>query len=141
MQTTAIWRQVRKVMLGKSMELTKKMFDLAIDSEVNCMDLYSPDPELRSRIGTVLNGRRERFILQAHLCTVWRDGQYKRTRDPAETQESFEELLRRLGTDYIDIGMIHYVDSPKEWKALSEGKIRTESEAVRKNPPDRPEQS
>lgn len=62
---------------GKSMELTKKMFDLAIDSEVNCMDLYSPDPELRSRIGTVLNGRRERFILQAHLCTVWRDGQYK----------------------------------------------------------------
>ena len=108
---------------GKSMELTKKMFDLAIDSGVNCMDLYSPDPELRSRIGTVLNGRRERFILQAHLCTVWRDGQYKRTRDPAETQESFEELLRRLGTDYIDIGMIHYVDSPKEWKALSEGKI------------------
>ena len=47
---------------GKSMELTKKMFDLAIDSEVNCMDLYSPDPELRSRIGTVLNGRRERLF-------------------------------------------------------------------------------
>ena len=56
--------------VGKSMDFTKKMFDLAIDSGVNCMDLYSPDPELRSRIGTVLNGRRERFILQAHLYGV-----------------------------------------------------------------------
>lgn len=25
----------------------------------------------------VTDGRRNNFILQAHLCTVWEDGQYK----------------------------------------------------------------
>ena len=29
-----------------------------------------------------------------------------------------DESLRRLQTDYIDLGMIHYVDSEKEWKQL-----------------------
>ena len=30
-------------------------------------------------------------------------------------------LLRRLGTDYIDLGMIHYVDSEKEWDGILAG--------------------
>jgi predicted aldo/keto reductase-like oxidoreductase len=28
---------------------------------------------------------------------------------------AFEDLLRRLRTDYIDLGMIHYIDSQEEW--------------------------
>ena len=31
---------------------------------------------------------------------------------------AFEDLLRRLQTDYIDLGMIHYVDSEKEWEQM-----------------------
>ena len=73
------------------------------------MDLYTSDPDLRSRVGRTLRGRREQFVLQAHLCTVWQNGQYKATRDIGEVRASFEDMLRRLETDYIDVGMIHYV--------------------------------
>ena len=31
---------------------------------------------------------------------------------------TFEDLLKRLQTDYIDIGMIHYVDSEEEWEQI-----------------------
>ncbi len=108
---------------GKSQAFTEELCGIALQSGVNCMDLYSPDPELRSRIGKALGKQRERFILQAHLCTVWRDGQYKRTRDLRETAESFADLLSRLQTDCIDIGMIHYVDSPQEWRRIANGEI------------------
>ena len=47
---------------------------------INIVDLYTPDPSVRSHLGRALRGRREKFILQAHLCTIWKDGQYKRTR-------------------------------------------------------------
>ena len=30
----------------------------------------------------------------------------------------FEDLLTRLQTDYIDLGMIHYVDSEEEWEQI-----------------------
>lgn len=87
------------------------------------MDLYSPNPELRDNIGTVLQGRRENFIMQAHLCTIWQDGQYKATRKQNEVKESFEDLLKRLKTDYIDIGMIHYVDSVETWDEIVNGDV------------------
>ena len=31
---------------------------------------------------------------------------------------AFEDLLKRLQTDYIDIGMIHYIDSEEEWEQI-----------------------
>ncbi|WP_069989012.1 aldo/keto reductase [Massilioclostridium coli] len=108
---------------GRSMEFTRELFEYAISQGVNCMDLYSPNPELRDNIGTVLQGRRENFIMQAHLCTIWQDGQYKATRKQNEVKESFEDLLKRLKTDYIDIGMIHYVDSVETWDEIANGDV------------------
>ena len=85
--------------------------DEAEELGINYLDFYTPDPNLRDRLGAALTGRREKFILQAHLCTTWKTDQYERTRKIKEVQSSFDDLLTRLGTDYIDVGMIHYVDS------------------------------
>lgn len=109
--------------VGRDEEFTKEMFDLAFEQGVNCMDLYSPDPELRSRIGKVLHGRRDNFIIQAHLCTVWQDGQYKASRKIDEVKASFIDLLKRLETNYVDIGMIHYVDSVETWHGIAQGDV------------------
>lgn len=95
----------------------------AVEAGVNCMDLYTPDPDLRSRVGRALRGRREQFVLQAHLCTVWQNGQYKATRDIGEVRASFEDVLRRLETDYIDVGMIHYVDTMDTWNTVANGEV------------------
>lgn len=101
--------------------LTEQLLNAAEQGGINCIDLYAPQPEMRSRLGKWLRGRRGKFVLQAHLCTVWQEGQYKRTREIGEVKASFEDLLTRLATDYIDIGMIHYVDSLEDWEAVAGG--------------------
>lgn len=108
---------------GKSKEQVREFVDLMEKEGVNCIDLYSPDPQMRSSLGAALRGRREKFVLQGHLCTIWKDGQYKRTRDIEEVKAAFADQLERLETDYLDIGMIHYVDSVSEWESVENGSI------------------
>ena len=50
---------------------------------------------------------------------TWKDEQYYRTREMEYVRPAFEDLLKRLQTDYIDLGMIHYVDSEEEWEISS----------------------
>lgn len=109
--------------LGKDEKFTQDMFALALKAGVNCMDLYSPDPDMHKRVGRAILSQRKKFILQGHLCTVWQNGQYKATRNEGEVRASFERMLDNLGTDHIDVGMIHYVDSLETWKKVSEGPI------------------
>ena len=109
--------------MGKDSAQTKQLMDIALNAGVNCMDLYSPNPDMRSNIGMALKGKRKNFIFQAHICSIWKDGQYKRTRVLSEIEEGFEDLLTRLQTDYIDIGMIHYVDAEKDWDEICNGGV------------------
>lgn len=109
--------------IGKGEAFTEEMFALAFDEGVNCMDLYSPDPDMQARVGRAIAGRRSEFILQGHLCTKWHNGQYSATRNISEVKASFEAMLQNLGTDYIDVGMIHYVDSVSEWNRIAGGDI------------------
>ena len=54
---------------------------------------------------------------------IWKDGQYKRTREIEEVREGFQDQLQRLGTDHVEIGMIHYVDSLADWEAVCSGPV------------------
>lgn len=108
---------------GQSDSFCQSLFDLALKNGVNCMDLYSPNPQVHRAVARAIRGRREKFVLQAHLCTIWQDGQYKRTRSPSEVKRAFEDLLKNLETDYLDIGMIHYVDSLEDWKKIQDGPV------------------
>ncbi len=101
----------------------REMFALALGAGVNCMDLYSPHPDVQRRVGRAIRGDRESFVLQAHLCAIWDKGQYRATRDMDEIKAAFETMLANLDTPYIDIGMIHYVDSPALWRQIQEGPI------------------
>ena len=81
--------------VGKTEEETQALMTQAVEAGVNCMD----------------------------LCTVWQNGQYKATRDIGEVRASFEDMLRRLETDYIDVGMIHYVDTMDTWNTVANGEV------------------
>ena len=109
--------------LERDEAFTQAMFARAFEGGVNCMDLYSPDPDMHVRVGRAVGARRKDFVYQAHLCTLWQDGQYKATRDMREVVPAFEGMLKNLGTDYVDVGMIHYVDSAAVWKKVCEGGI------------------
>ena len=51
---------------------TYALVDAAAEAGINYFDLYSPDPNLRLHLGKALAGRRDQFIIQAHLCSVWK---------------------------------------------------------------------
>ena len=109
--------------MNRPEEEVRADFDFAIENGINFLDLYASNPELRSSIGAALAGRREGFVIQGHLCSVWEEGQYLRTRDPEKAQAAFDDLLARLGTDYVDIGMIHYVDAEADLRKVLDGPI------------------
>ncbi len=101
----------------------KILIDLAEENGINYFDLYTSNPEVRVSVGKALIGRREKFIIQSHICSVWKNGQYKRSRNINEVKAGFEEMLSLLQTDYIDVGMIHYVDSMKDWETIVNGPV------------------
>ena len=88
---------------------------------INILDCWMSEPKVRSNIGAAIRGKRERWIIQGHIGSTWQDGQYVRTRDEEQCRIAFEDLLTRLETDYIDLGMIHYVDEVSDWNAIMGG--------------------
>lgn len=87
----------------------------AASKGINIIDCWMPDPKSRDIIGKAMEGNREHWIVQGHIGSTYQNGQYVRTRDMKQVVPAFEDLLRRLRTDYVDLGMIHYVDSKEEW--------------------------
>jgi len=98
--------------------LSNAIFELALQNGVNCLDMYTPDPAAQKKIGRGIAPVRKNFILQGHLCTQWRNGQYEETRKLQEVKDAFEAMLHNLGTDYVDVGNLHYVDSLETWQKI-----------------------
>ncbi len=83
---------------------------------INILDCWMSEPNVRSNIGKALAGRRDKWYIQGHIGSTWQNGQYVRTRDLEKCREAFQDLLDRLQTDYIDLGMIHFVDTEEDWE-------------------------
>lgn len=90
----------------------------AIDSGINYIDIYDANPLVRGNIGYALQGRRDKMIIQGHIGSYWNGAKYERTRDVEKCKEGFGELLRLLGTDHIEVGMMHIVDNMDEWNEI-----------------------
>ena len=50
----------------------------------------------------------------------------------SEVKAGFEDLLTRLQTDYIDIGMIHYVDGEKDFQEVFQGEVIAYAQELKK---------
>ena len=98
--------------------MTKKLFDTAEELGINYFDLYASDPAVRAAVGFALQGRREKFLIQSHIGSTWKNGQYLRTRNLAAVKAGFEEMMGLLQTDYLDVGMIHYCDAMSDWETI-----------------------
>ena len=83
---------------------------------INIIDCWMPDPKSRDIIGKAMEGCRDKWIVQGHIGSTWQNGQYVRTRDMKYVRPAFEDILTRMKTDYIDLGMIHYVDAYEDWE-------------------------
>ena len=121
--------QVSEIAMGceglvdKSEKQVLEFVDKMVELGINCMDLYTSNPEVRANLGKAMKGRRDKFVLQSHLCSIWENGQYLRTRDIHKVKAGFEDMLRLLDTDFIDIGMIHYSDALSDWQEIVNGPV------------------
>ena len=97
---------------------SRELITYALDHGMNYMDIYDANPKVRSNIGYGLGDRRKEMIIQGHIGCWWNGDSYERTRDVEKCKIGFEDLLTRLNTDYIDIGMMHIMDNMEEWQAL-----------------------
>ena len=88
---------------------------------VNIVDCWMSDPAVRSALGEALEPTRDQWIIQGHIGSTWQDGQYVRTRELDHVRPAFEDLLARLRTDHVELGMIHYVDACDEFRAIMDG--------------------
>jgi uncharacterized protein len=96
----------------------KPVIDAVIEAGINIIDIFMPEPNVRTNIGRALGNRRDKVLIQGHLGAVWTNGQYTRTRDLRLTKTYFEDLMTRLQTDYIDIGILHFVDSDEDFEKV-----------------------
>lgn len=108
---------------GKPLKQVCNTVDAAMDAGINLLDCFMSNPEIRSDLGTALKGKRDKMYIQGHFRSIWNNGQYGRTMDVRVVREFFEDLLRRMQTDYIDLGMIHMIDNPQEYDEIFSGPI------------------
>lgn len=109
--------------MEKTPDEFKTMLSRAMELGINFIDLYTPNPKFRDNLGAAITGIREQIVLQGHIGSVWEKGQYLRTRDLKKVKAGMEDQLRRLGTGYLDIGMIHYVDSLGDFEEIFYGDL------------------
>lgn len=109
---------------NKSYEDCEAIIDCAMNEGSNFIDIYNSNPEVRSNVGKALSKYpRSSFVIEGHLCTTWDGEQYRRTRDINEVVSAYEDFLTRMQLDYVDVGMIHYVDDDKDFDNIFNGEI------------------
>ena len=95
--------------------------DAARRAGINMLDCFMSEPNVRAFLGNAIREDREKWIIQGHLGSAWKNGRYLRVRDVPSIEEAFEDLLTRFHTDYVDLGMIHFVDRADDWDAVLNG--------------------
>ena len=114
-------------------EEVKEVILYCEEAGINILDCWMSEPNVRSNIGAAIKGSRDHWIIQGHLGSTWQDGQYVRTRDMDKVKEAFGDLLTRLQTDYIDLGMIHFVDQEAEFHQVIDGEFMEYVRELKRN--------
>lgn len=95
----------------------------ALEHGINMIDLFMPGDTVRTLIGKALGSDRKKVIIQGHVGSVDLREQYDMTRDLDTCKRYFDKLLACLGTDYIDVGMLFFMDSDESLREVFENGI------------------
>jgi hypothetical protein len=104
-------------------ELTK-IIDKSLDYGINFLDVCLSGLETRDKVGRAIAGRRDKFIIQGHIGLSLVNGQEAITQELDKAVQHLEDLFSRLKTGYIDIAMLHCIDSLADYEnAVKNGLI------------------
>ncbi|GHU93653.1 (4Fe-4S)-binding protein [Spirochaetia bacterium] len=117
---------------NKPFSTVDEVIGTALDQGINMMDLFMPGETVRTHIGKALAGKRDKVLIQGHIGSVDIKEQYDISRDLQTCKKYFENLLRCLHTDYIDFGMLFFIDSEKDFTETFEGDLLKYAQDLKK---------
>jgi predicted aldo/keto reductase-like oxidoreductase len=89
----------------------------ALEQGVNILDVFMPGREVRENISKALGSRRKDVMIQGHIGSSERNGQYDVVRDLPTVRRYFEDLLRLFG-GHIELGMMFFIDSERDYDGV-----------------------
>ena len=105
-------------LVGRDQGVYDAVIRRAGERGVTYLDVLFSYPAYRDAIGAALRGRRDSFVITGHIGCAETKGQYRKTRDVAECRDLFHDLLRRLGTDHVDVVMAQFVDTERDYERV-----------------------
>lgn len=111
----------------------EQIINIAMNSGVNFMDTVMSNDSAAEPVANALRGRREHMIMQFHLCATYPKHVYSRTQNLDKVKKGFDAELRKYGTDYADIGMIHFIDSERDFAKVFENGIVEHAQKLKKD--------
>jgi predicted aldo/keto reductase-like oxidoreductase len=108
---------------NKPYEVADEVIHTAIEQGISIMDVFMPGETVRKNIGKALKGNRDKMLIQGHIGSTDLKEKYDISRDPAICRRFFENLLRDLQTDYIDFGMLFFLDTQRAFDEVFNGEI------------------
>lgn len=118
---------------GKAYTVVRDTIHAAMEQGINIMDVFMPGHDIRRKIGKAIAGNREKFLIQGHIGSTDINQQYDISRDLETNKKYFQNLLTDLGTDYIDFGMLFYIDSEQHFDAVFNSEIVKYAQELKRN--------
>ena len=97
---------------------SRQFMDSVLRKGVNYIDLCGADTTALNNVALALKGRRNQMMIQGSLGNCWKDSKHTRPRNAADCQADLEKLLARIGTGYLNVGMLENINSKQEWQKL-----------------------
>ena len=90
-----------------SLSDARRLIDCAWDLGINLLDTAAAYGESEARLGALLAGNRQRWVLCTKAGEIHEDGESRYDFSAQAIRQSVETSLRRLRTDYLDIALVH----------------------------------
>jgi aryl-alcohol dehydrogenase-like predicted oxidoreductase len=99
------------------------LLDTAAELGINLLDTAPAYGSAEQRLGDLLAGRRDRWILSTKVGEEFENGRSRFDFSAAHTTESVDRSLARLGTDHLDIVLVH--SDGDDLAAMDQGVMET----------------
>ena len=103
-----------------SLRQARRLIDRAWDLGVNLLDTAAAYGESEARLGELLKGNRQRWVLCTKAGEIHKDGKSRYDFSGQAIRRSVETSLRHLRTDYLDVVLVHSDGRDMEILAKSE---------------------
>lgn len=95
----------------------------ACEHGVNYVDFATAGAETFRYAGLAFASVRRELLYQVHFGANYETGEYGWTTDLDKVKGQIDWQLSQLNTDYIDFGMIHCLDSARDWEQYQENGV------------------